>query len=137
VGKGYAGVECLSGIPGLVGATPIQNVGAYGQEVKETIEEVKAIRRSTLAEEHFQISIVNFHTAKADLKRGQRQLHHYLRNIPSEKERQAGDQLSRSKKNCRGVDPAFNASRWKGIPGSSAQCRTLPAQKEIDGDRFE
>src|SRR3954469_20942251 len=33
VGQGWAGVECLSGIPGLVGATPIQNVGAYGQDV--------------------------------------------------------------------------------------------------------
>ena len=37
VGAGLAGVECLAGIPGSVGATPIQNVGAYGQEVAETI----------------------------------------------------------------------------------------------------
>jgi UDP-N-acetylmuramate dehydrogenase len=36
-----AGVECLSGIPGSVGATPVQNVGAYGQEVAETIESVE------------------------------------------------------------------------------------------------
>jgi len=36
-----AGVECLSGIPGSVGATPVQNVGAYGQEVSETIESVE------------------------------------------------------------------------------------------------
>jgi len=42
-----AGVECLSGIPGLVGATPIQNVGAYGQEVSETIEEVTVLECST------------------------------------------------------------------------------------------
>lgn len=48
-----AGVECLSGIPGLVGATPIQNVGAYGQEVAETIIDVKAIERATLSEIHF------------------------------------------------------------------------------------
>ena len=41
-----AGVECLSGIPGLVGATPIQNVGAYGQEVSSTITEVRAFDRS-------------------------------------------------------------------------------------------
>ncbi len=47
--KNLAGVECLSGIPGLVGATPIQNVGAYGQEVGDTVESVKAIDRQTLA----------------------------------------------------------------------------------------
>jgi UDP-N-acetylmuramate dehydrogenase len=40
-----AGVECLSGIPGSVGATPIQNVGAYGQEVAETIVAVRAYDR--------------------------------------------------------------------------------------------
>ncbi len=38
-----AGIECLSGIPGLVGGTPVQNVGAYGQEVSETITEVEAL----------------------------------------------------------------------------------------------
>jgi UDP-N-acetylmuramate dehydrogenase len=43
--EGWSGVECLSGIPGLVGATPIQNVGAYGQEVKETIESVRVFDR--------------------------------------------------------------------------------------------
>ena len=41
VGSGWAGVEALSGIPGTVGAAPIQNVGAYGQEVSETIEAVQ------------------------------------------------------------------------------------------------
>jgi UDP-N-acetylmuramate dehydrogenase len=38
-----SGVECLSGIPGSVGGTPVQNVGAYGQEVAETIESVAAL----------------------------------------------------------------------------------------------
>jgi UDP-N-acetylmuramate dehydrogenase len=42
---GLAGLECLSGIPGLAGATPIQNVGAYGQEVCETITQVRAYDR--------------------------------------------------------------------------------------------
>jgi len=41
VAVGCAGVECLSGIPGSVGGTPVQNVGAYGQEVSETIESVQ------------------------------------------------------------------------------------------------
>jgi len=45
VARGLAGVECLSGIPGSVGGTPIQNVGAYGQEVGETIEMVAAYDR--------------------------------------------------------------------------------------------
>jgi UDP-N-acetylmuramate dehydrogenase len=45
VAAGLAGVECLSGIPGSVGATPIQNVGAYGQDVSETIVSVRAYNR--------------------------------------------------------------------------------------------
>ncbi|MEM6957577.1 MAG: UDP-N-acetylmuramate dehydrogenase [Myxococcota bacterium] len=48
VDDGLAGVECLAGIPGSVGATPIQNVGAYGQEVCETIVKVHALRLSDL-----------------------------------------------------------------------------------------
>jgi len=47
VDRGWAGIECLSGIPGLTGATPIQNVGAYGQEVSETIIGVEAVERDT------------------------------------------------------------------------------------------
>ena len=45
VGRGLAGIECLSGIPGTVGGTPIQNVGAYGQEVSSSIESVTAFDR--------------------------------------------------------------------------------------------
>lgn len=41
------GVECLSGIPGLIGGTPIQNVGAYGQEVSETIRSVRVFDRKS------------------------------------------------------------------------------------------
>ncbi|HKV39922.1 MAG TPA: FAD-binding protein, partial [Blastocatellia bacterium] len=47
VSRNFAGVECLSGIPGLVGATPIQNVGAYGQEIAETLVSVDAVEMST------------------------------------------------------------------------------------------
>ena len=46
VAEGLAGVESLSGIPGSIGATPIQNVGAYGQEVAETIVSVRALDRT-------------------------------------------------------------------------------------------
>jgi UDP-N-acetylmuramate dehydrogenase len=45
VADGLVGVECLAGIPGSVGATPIQNVGAYGQEVAETVASVRALDR--------------------------------------------------------------------------------------------
>lgn len=45
--EGFAGVECLGGIPGSVGATPIQNVGAYGQEVSQTIQSVRVLDRKT------------------------------------------------------------------------------------------
>jgi UDP-N-acetylmuramate dehydrogenase len=45
IAAGLAGLECLSGIPGLAGATPIQNVGAYGQEVAQVITEVRAYDR--------------------------------------------------------------------------------------------
>lgn len=47
VERGWAGLECLSGIPGLVGATPIQNVGAYGQEVSDTLTAVRALDRES------------------------------------------------------------------------------------------
>lgn len=47
VDNDLAGVECLSGIPGLVGGTPVQNVGAYGQEVAETIVSVDCLDRQT------------------------------------------------------------------------------------------
>jgi UDP-N-acetylmuramate dehydrogenase len=46
VADGLTGVECLAGIPGLVGAVPMQNVGAYGQDVSETILAVRAWDRT-------------------------------------------------------------------------------------------
>lgn len=47
VAEEWSGIECLAGIPGRAGATPIQNVGAYGQEVAETITRVEVYDRST------------------------------------------------------------------------------------------
>jgi UDP-N-acetylmuramate dehydrogenase len=46
VARGLGGLECLSGIPGITGATPVQNVGAYGQEVGETIRAVRVLDRA-------------------------------------------------------------------------------------------
>jgi UDP-N-acetylmuramate dehydrogenase len=48
VRHGLAGVECLSGIPGSTGGTPVQNVGAYGQEVSDTISEVEVFDTATM-----------------------------------------------------------------------------------------
>ena len=47
VRENYAGIECMSGIPGTVGGTPVQNVGAYGQEVAETIVYVRVLEIAT------------------------------------------------------------------------------------------
>lgn len=45
VAQNLAGIECLSGIPGFIGGTPVQNVGAYGQEVSESITSVRCLDR--------------------------------------------------------------------------------------------
>ncbi len=48
VGLGFGGIECLAGIPGTVGGTPVQNVGAYGQEVSDTIVAVRVLDLKSL-----------------------------------------------------------------------------------------
>jgi UDP-N-acetylmuramate dehydrogenase len=53
VAEGWSGIEALSGIPGSVGATPIQNVGAYGQEVADVITAVRTWDRETGSERRF------------------------------------------------------------------------------------
>src|SRR5437016_2878910 len=53
VARGWTGVECLSGIPGTVGGTPIQNVGAYGQEIAESLVSVVCLDRTTLERRTF------------------------------------------------------------------------------------
>jgi len=60
VADGRTGIECLSGIPGLVGATPMQNVGAYGQEVSDTIVSVRAVQRFTGEEIEFRPEACRF-----------------------------------------------------------------------------
>jgi UDP-N-acetylmuramate dehydrogenase len=53
IARGFGGIECLAGIPGTAGASPIQNIGAYGQDVGETIVRVDAIDLETLEERSF------------------------------------------------------------------------------------
>jgi UDP-N-acetylmuramate dehydrogenase len=60
VADNCAGVECLSGIPGSVGGTPVQNVGAYGQDVSESITRVCAIDATTLERAEFDRAACGF-----------------------------------------------------------------------------
>jgi len=70
VGEGLAGIECLSGIPGTTGATPIQNVGAYGQEVGTVIEGVRVLHRETLVEGVLTADECEFGYRSSVLRRG-------------------------------------------------------------------
>ncbi|HVR70248.1 MAG TPA: UDP-N-acetylmuramate dehydrogenase [Vicinamibacteria bacterium] len=72
VEKGWAGIECLSGIPGRVGATPLQNVGAYGQDVSETIGRVDALELATGAPVSFSNAECRFAYRDSRFKREDR-----------------------------------------------------------------
>ncbi|MEA2411419.1 MAG: UDP-N-acetylmuramate dehydrogenase [Thermoleophilaceae bacterium] len=69
VSEGLAGIECLSGIPGSVGATPIQNVGAYGQDVSETIVGVRVYDRTSDRVEELGIEACEFTYRSSAFKR--------------------------------------------------------------------
>ncbi len=68
--RGFAGVECLSGIPGTVGATPLQNVGAYGQDVSQTISFVRALHRDTQSTQDVPAGECEFAYRTSRFKRG-------------------------------------------------------------------
>ncbi len=72
VDTGLAGVECLSGIPGSAGATPIQNVGAYGQEVATTISAVRVLDRVTGTIEELDAGACRFRYRSSAFKRSDR-----------------------------------------------------------------
>jgi UDP-N-acetylmuramate dehydrogenase len=69
VEEGLAGLECLAGIPGLAGATPVQNVGAYGQEVAATIEAVRVLDRRDLTERWMAAEACGFGYRSSALRR--------------------------------------------------------------------
>jgi UDP-N-acetylmuramate dehydrogenase len=69
VAAGLSGVECLAGIPGSVGATPIQNVGAYGEEVAETITAVRVFDRARDAVEELEPAACGFTYRSSAFKR--------------------------------------------------------------------
>lgn len=68
--RGLSGIECLSGIPGLAGSTPVQNVGAYGQEVAGTIQSVTGLHRHTGEEQTLQAAECGFSYRSSIFKRG-------------------------------------------------------------------
>ena len=69
VTNGYAGVEAMSGIPGSVGATPVQNVGGYGQEVSEVITQIEFLDQETHQIEVKPASFFEFSYRNSALKR--------------------------------------------------------------------
>jgi UDP-N-acetylmuramate dehydrogenase len=60
IARNAAGIECLSGIPGSTGAAPVQNIGAYGQEVASTIRTVRVLDRESLEEQELEASACGF-----------------------------------------------------------------------------
>ncbi len=72
VERGWTGIECLSGIPGTVGGTPIQNVGAYGQEVGQTLTRVVCLDRTTLERRTFTAEECEFGYRDSRFKRRDR-----------------------------------------------------------------
>jgi UDP-N-acetylmuramate dehydrogenase len=72
VAGGLQGFECLSGIPGSTGATPIQNVGAYGQEVSETVEWVRVLDRATGGVQELPAAACGFEYRRSVFKRSER-----------------------------------------------------------------
>ncbi|MEY4995132.1 MAG: hypothetical protein RLZ65_981, partial [Actinomycetota bacterium] len=72
VEHGYAGIEAMSGIPGTVGATPVQNVGGYGQEVSQVITQIEFLDSETHEVEIKPASFFNFSYRDSALKHGLR-----------------------------------------------------------------
>jgi UDP-N-acetylmuramate dehydrogenase len=75
VRRGLSGVECLSGIPGLAGGTPIQNVGAYGQEVADVLTGVTCLARDSLERTTFDAAGCAFGYRTSRFKREDRDRH--------------------------------------------------------------
>jgi len=68
VTEGWVGIACLSGIPGSVGATPVQNVGAYGQEIAEVFESMTAWDRANQRLRRFELDDLQFGYRTSRLK---------------------------------------------------------------------
>jgi UDP-N-acetylmuramate dehydrogenase len=69
VGRNAAGIECLSGIPGSAGAAPVQNIGAYGQEIATAIRRVRVLDRASLTEHELDAAACGFGYRQSRFKR--------------------------------------------------------------------
>jgi len=69
VKKNLAGLECLSGIPGTVGAAPVQNIGAYGQEVSDAIDRVGVLDMKTLEQKEIKAKDCKFEYRSSRFKK--------------------------------------------------------------------
>jgi UDP-N-acetylmuramate dehydrogenase len=69
VGRNAAGIECLAGIPGSAGAAPVQNIGAYGQEVATAIRRVRVLDRASLTEHDLDSAACDFGYRQSRFKR--------------------------------------------------------------------
>ena len=70
VANGFSGVECMSGIPGSMGAAPIQNIGAYGQEVAQVIESVRCVSKVDGTRHEYSNDACGFGYRTSHFKRG-------------------------------------------------------------------
>ncbi len=77
VSKGWVGLECLSGIPGTVGASPVQNIGAYGVEVQQFISKVITYDRVTKSQRTFTNSELEFAYRSSILKTSRKENNPY------------------------------------------------------------
>ena len=119
-----AGIECLSGIPGSVGGTPVQNVGAYGQEVSETIREVEALDRRSLQMRTFTNAECGFGYRSSIFNTTERDRYIILRVYVFASTRwEANDPICRSAEGLRGCERRANivSGACRGARDSSPQ----------------
>jgi len=115
VADGCAGIECLSGIPGTIGGTPVQNVGAYGQEVAETIVEVEALERRSLEVIRFSSAECGFGYRTSRFNSTDRERHIILRVTFALR---------------RGGNPGLRYAELQKVFAGSAEAATLPQVRE-------